>query len=91
MEPKLSAPADSAHPLVRAWSGALASVQHEALELVTVGDLETRPLCPHAEPYAENPCNRGLRDGLSPELTPESLIGALAVVMDREHAERLVS
>lgn len=69
-----------------AWAG---YVQHEALELVTVDGVS--PLDPHRKPYATNPWNRGLRDGLPPVLTRETLVAALAVVMDREHAERLIS
>jgi hypothetical protein len=71
-----------------AWSGYL---QHEALELVTLaGDRNARVLDPHAEPYATNPVNRGLRDGFPVELTPESLLDTLALVMPRADAVRLV-
>jgi hypothetical protein len=69
-----------------AWSGYL---QHEALELVTVDGVP--PLNPHEEPYETNPWNRGLRDGLPPVLTRETMIDALAVVMNREHAVRLIA
>jgi hypothetical protein len=67
-----------------AWAG---YIQHEALELVSVGD--GNPIDPHTEPYETNPANRGLRQGMPRRLTPGSLIDALAVVMDREHAVAL--
>lgn len=73
--------------LAAAWAG---YTQHEALELVTVGDLETRPLDPHEDPYTTCPWNRGLRDGFPVELTPSSMIDALAVVMDHDAARVLV-
>lgn len=71
--------------LAAAWCGYLG---HELLELVTVDGCAV--LDPHAEPYATNPCNRGLRDGLPVQLTPESLIAALGVVMDKADAVSLV-
>jgi hypothetical protein len=70
--------------LAAAWSGAM---QHEALELVTVGNLVDRPLDPHAEPFA---FDRGLRDGLPVHLTPETLERALCVVMAPEAARALM-
>lgn len=70
-----------------AWCGYL---QHEALELVSVGGLVEKPLDPHALPYEINPTNRGLRDGMPTKLTPETLVSALCVVMDLEHALELV-
>lgn len=60
-----------------AWAGYL---QHEALELVTYEGVS--PLDAHAEPYATNPYNRGLRDGFPPVLNRETLVRAFAVVMD---------
>ncbi len=71
--------------LAAAWACFL---QHEALELVTVGDLKTRALDPHA--------NRGRLDyvfhtGLPFKLTPESLLSALTTAIPREEAEALVS
>ncbi len=73
--------------IAAAWAGYL---QHEALELVTVGERTERPLDPHREPYATNPYNRGLRDGFPVELTWGSLERALAVVMDPIHARSLI-
>lgn len=73
--------------LAAAWAGYL---QHEALELVTVGERTERPLDPHAEPYATNPYNRGLRDGFPVELTWLSLRRALCVVMHDSDAQRLL-
>lgn len=72
--------------IAAAWAGLL---QHEALELVTFNGRIV--LNPHDEPYNENPWNRGLRDGLPRELTPATLRKALAVVMDVDHADALVS
>ncbi len=76
--------------LARLWVAAAFSgyLQHEALELVTVDGVA--PLNPHEEPYETCPWNRGLRDGLPPVLTRETMTTALAVVMDRAHAERLM-
>lgn len=72
--------------LAAAWAGL---AQHEALELVTANDRII--LNPHAEPHRETPWNRGLRDGLPVDLTPETLVRALAVVMPLEVAESFVS
>lgn len=66
--------------LAAAWGGAM---QHEALELVTVGGLSVRPLDPHEPPFT---CDRGLRDGMPVELNPATLIQALAVVMPTDAA-----
>lgn len=70
--------------LAAAWAG---YVQHEALELVTVGGLIDRPLDPHAEPFAYD---RGLRQGLPVELTPATLFASLCAVMSEETARVLV-
>lgn len=72
--------------LAAAWAGL---AQHEALELVTLGGRIV--LNPHDEPHRENPWNRGLRDGLPRELTPATLRKALAVVMDLDWADVLMS
>ena len=65
--------------LAAAWSG---YCQHEALELVTArGDRGRKVLDPHAEPYATNMLNRGLRVGFPPELDPVTLIQALELVI----------
>ncbi len=71
--------------MAAAWAGL---AQHEALELVTWCDRIV--LNPHAEPHRETPWNRGLRDGLPLELTPETLVCALAVVMPEEVARAFV-
>lgn len=70
--------------LAAAWAG---YIQHEALELVTVGGLEMRPIDPHAPPFDTD---RGLRDGMPPELTPETLRRALCVAMEPAAADRLI-
>lgn len=74
--------------IAAAWVGYL---QHEALELATIGDLKTKILDPHAEPYETNPYNRGLRDGLPVELTPETLQLALEIVMAPDVAARMIA
>lgn len=72
--------------MAAAWAGLL---QHEALELVTIDGRIV--LNPHDEPYVLNPWNRGLRDGLPPVLDAASLRKALAVVMDIDWADALLS
>lgn len=76
--------------LARMWlaAGFAGYCLHEAQEMVTVTDLETRPLDPHEAPYTYD---RGLRDGLPAVLTPETMIEALAVVMSHEAATALVT
>lgn len=69
--------------LAAAWAG---YIQHEALELVTVGDLHTRPIDPHADPSLD----RGLRHGFPVALTPFSLLDTLCLVMPAERALELV-
>lgn len=71
--------------IAAAWAGYL---HHEALELVTVGDLSTRPLDPHEAPFL---FDRGLREGLPVDLTPETLTRALATAMPSHVAEKLVT
>lgn len=72
-----------------AWAG---YCQHEALELVTlVGDRAAKVLDPHAEPYATNPVNRGLRVGFPVELTPWTLLQTLCLVMDQDAAVELMN
>lgn len=75
--------------LARQWLAAAFSgyCQHEALELISVGGLTERPLDPHESPYE---FDRGLRDGFPTKLTPASLERALCVVMEPEHARRLM-
>ena len=68
-----------------AWTGYL---MHEALELVTLGDLVTRPIDPHGGDLALDKC---LRDGLPVVLTPETLARTLRVVMSPEAAARMVT
>lgn len=71
-----------------AWAG---YCQHEALELVTLaGDRSAKVLDPHAEPYATNPVNRGLRVGFPVALTPWTLVDTLALVMPRCDAVRML-
>jgi hypothetical protein len=76
--------------LARMWfaAGFAGYCLHEALEMVTVGDLETRPLDPHEAPFTYD---RGLRDGLPAALTPETMIESLAVVMSHKAASTLVA
>lgn len=76
--------------LARAWFAAAwcGYLQHEALEMVTLNG--TAVLDPHAEPYATNPVNRGLRDGFPVELTMNSIVEALALVMSRDEAHTMV-
>lgn len=78
--------------LARAWIACVWSgfLMHEALELVTVGDLATKVLDPHAEPYPSNPFNRPLRDTVPPDLTPATLHAAFAVVMGDAAARAFV-
>lgn len=70
--------------IASAWAGYM---QHEALELVTIGGITERPLDPHAPPFT---FDRGLRDGLPTSLTPGTLLRALSSVMDRDVATALV-
>lgn len=76
--------------LARMWlaAGFAGYCLHEALEMVTVGDLETRPLDPHEAPFTYD---RGLRDGLPATLTPDTMVEALAVAMSRKAAVALVA
>lgn len=73
----------------RAWIAAAwgCFLQHEALELVTVGDIRSPVLDPHE--------TRGRLDyvfhtGLPFTLTPESLLAALATAIPRDDAIRLL-
>ena len=75
--------------LARMWLAAAWAcfLQHEALELVTVGDFRTRALDPHE--------NRGRLDhvfhtGLPFTLTPEALENALATAIPRAEAQQLM-
>lgn len=78
--------------IARAWFAAawVGYLQHEALELVTVGDLKTKCLDPHAEPYTTNPANRGLRVGFPVHLTWDALVDTLALVMGHDEAVKMV-
>lgn len=71
--------------LAAAWTGYCC---HEALELATVNGVAI--LDPHAEPYATNPVNRGLRDGFPVTLTPKTLLASLCLVMPRSAARWLM-
>ena len=63
--------------MAAAWTGYL---MHEALELVTVGDLVTRPIDPHAND-AQDKC---IRDAIPTTLTRDNIRDALLVVMRPE-------
>ncbi len=67
-----------------AWTGYL---MHEALELVTVGDLTTRPIDPHADVDQD----RCIRDAIPTTLTPDSLWMALCVVMRPAAAAAMIA
>lgn len=69
--------------LAAAWAGYL---QHESLELV-LGPDGQRVLDPHGPGFAD----RGLRQGVPPVLTPETLRASLAVVMSRRDADALIA
>lgn len=73
----------------RAWLAAAWAcfLQHEALELVTIGDLRTRVLDPHA---SRATLDYVFHTGLPFALTPESLLAALATAIPRADAEQLV-
>ena len=73
----------------RAWLAAAwgCFLQHEALELVTVGDFRTRVLDPHA---TRQTLDYVFHTGLPFALTPESLLAALATAIPRADAEQLV-
>ncbi len=62
---------------------------HEALELVTIGDLKTRVFDPHAGDESVNPWNRAVRDGMPVHLTPETLVRALMVIMSETWARQV--
>lgn len=74
--------------LARQWLAAAwgCFLQHEALELVTVGDFKTRVLDPHE--------NRARLDvfhvGFPFELTPVSLYAALAMAVTADEAAKLM-
>jgi hypothetical protein len=73
----------------RAWLAAAwgCFLQHEALELVTVGDLRTRVLDPHA---TRATLDYVFHTGLPFTLTPESLLAALATAIPRADAVALM-
>lgn len=71
--------------LAAAWFG---YVGHEALELCSVGDLVTRPLDPHQEPFY---FDRSLRVGFPVKLTPQSLRSTLCLVMEPPIADGLIA
>lgn len=77
--------------LARQWfaAGFVGYLQHEALELVTLAGAPV--LDPHAEPYPENPYNRGLRNGFPVELNPATLFETLLLVMPEDRALQLVN
>lgn len=70
--------------LAAAWGCFL---QHEAMELVTVGDFKTRVLDPHtARPWLDHMFHKGFPF----ELTPETLLIALTTAVPHEVALRLI-
>lgn len=73
----------------RAWLAAAwgCFLQHEALELVTIGDLRTRVLDPHA---TRATLDYVFHTGLPFTLTPESLLAALATAIPRADAIQLM-
>lgn len=76
--------------LARMWLAAAWAcfLQHEALELVTVGDLKTRALDPHEN---RERLDYVFHTGLPFTLTPDALLAALATAIPRTEAERLVA
>ncbi len=70
--------------LAAAWGCFL---QHEGLELVTVGDPKTRVLDPHLKRSRLDIFHKGFPF----QLTPESLLVALATAIPLEEAQELVS
>lgn len=75
--------------LARMWLAAAWAcfLQHEALELVTVGDLKTRALDPHE---SRERLDYVFHTGFPFTLTPETLIAALATAIPRAEAEKLM-
>jgi hypothetical protein len=73
----------------QAWLAAAWGVflQHEALELVTVGDFKTRCLDPHE---TRERLDHVFHTGLPFTLTPETLLAALTTAIPREDAVRLL-
>lgn len=70
--------------IAAAWACFL---QHEALELVTVGDLQARCLDPHE---TRERLDHVFHTGLPFTLTPETLLSALATAIPRDDAMRLM-
>lgn len=75
--------------VARAWLAAAwgCFLQHEALELVTVGDLRTRVLDPHA---TRAHLDHVFHTGLPFALTPASLLAALGTAIPLDDARRLI-
>lgn len=73
----------------RAWLAAAwgCFLQHEALELVTVGDLRTRVLDPHA---TRATLDHVFHTGLPFTLTPDSLLAALMTAVPRSEALQIL-
>ena len=73
----------------RAWIAAAWAcfAHHEAMELVTVGDLRTRVLDPH-EPGTR--FEHMFNVAFPRRLTPESLLAALCTAIPRAEAEQLI-
>lgn len=73
----------------RAWLAAAWScfLQHEAVELVTLGDIATRVLDPHA---SQANMEHVFLVGFPPQLTPDTLLAALCMAVPRAEAEQIV-
>lgn len=76
--------------LARQWIAAAwgCFLQHEAMELVTVGDLKTRVLDPHKH---RRWLDHMFHKGFPYDLTPETLLIALATAVPLADAEALVA
>jgi hypothetical protein len=74
----------------RAWLAAAWAcfLQHEALELVTIGDFMTRALDPHQSREA---LNHVFHTGLPSHLTPESLRAALLTAIPAHDVDALLA
>lgn len=75
--------------VARAWLAAAwgCFLQHEALELVTIGDFKTRALDPHLN---RERLDHIFHTGLPFKLTPESLLAALSTAIPESEARHLI-
>ena len=76
--------------LARKWLAAAWAcfLQHEALELVTIGDLKTRALDPHEN---RERLDYVFHTGLPFTLTPDTLLTALTTAVPIEEARKLIA